>query len=173
MNELLQFEKEKCQDPRRFPMYFRLKLDLCGIKLSKRDWISFDPAEKERLLAMPCDTPLQIARFRDKLAAMIHTLDREIVPLPDELPPTGQMLSPYRSWTDRTRIPAAVSQHIEALGKPIFSLREWAALSDLQRFALIKLTQPGHLKEELRLALEEFALLPKQTSASLAPHAAS
>ena len=83
MNEMLQFEKEKCRDLRRFPMYFRLKLDLCGIKLSKRDWNRFPFPEKEKLLAMPCETHAQIAAFRERLKAMIRDSDGDSVEFSD------------------------------------------------------------------------------------------
>jgi hypothetical protein len=160
MNELLQFEKEKCRDLRRFPMYFRLKLDVCGIKLSKRDWNSFALPEKMQLLAMPCTTPQEIAAFRKKLIAMIQACTGDSRDIPS-LPITGNTSYP---WTDKNNIPAMVRQQIHTLADDAVNPEKWAMLSDLQRFALIKLTQPGHLKQELRLALQEFALLPPESA---------
>lgn len=161
MNELLQFEKEKCRDLRRFPMYFRLKLDVSGIKLSKRDWNRFALPEKMQLLAMPCTTPQEIAAFRKKLLAMIGACGGDFIEIPSG-PITGSTSYP---WTDRKTIPPMVRQQIHALGDDAANPEKWAMLTDLQRFALIKLTQPGHVKEELRLALQEFALLPPECDA--------
>jgi hypothetical protein len=163
MNELLQFEKEKCRDLRRFPMYFRMKLDVCGIKLSKQDWNSFALPEKMQLLAMPCTTPQQVAAFRKKLIAMIGACDGDFI----EVSPGSIMGSNSYPWTDKKNIPPVVRQQIHALGDDAANPEKWAMLSDLQRFALIKLTQPGHLKQELRLALQEFALLPPESDATL------
>lgn len=162
MNELLQFEKEKCRDLRRFPMYFRLKLDVCGIKLSKRDWSRFALPEKMQLLAMPCTNPQEIGAFRKKLIAMIQACGGDSREIPS-LPITGNTSYP---WTDKETIPPMVWQHIHALGDDAANPEKWAKLSDLQRFALIKLTQPGHVKQELLLALQEFALLPPDSGAT-------
>jgi hypothetical protein len=159
MIELLQFEREKCRDLRRFPMYFRLMLDVCGIKLSKRDWNSFALSEKEHLLAMPCTTPQQIAVFREKLKAMIEACDGDSIEIPSDFI-TGN--TPY-PWADKKNIPPTVRQQLHALAVDTTNAENWESLSDLQRFALIKLTQPGHVKQELRLALQEFALLPPES----------
>jgi hypothetical protein len=142
MSELLQFEIEKCQGLRRFPMYFRLKLDISGIKLSKRDWNNFPLSEKQQ--------------FCKKLKTMIQACNGELIELSPERG-SGEHNYP---WTNRTHIPASVEQHLNVLSKDSTHLHAWAALSDLQRFALIKLTQPGHEKEELRIVLEEFSMLP-------------
>ena len=37
---------------------------------------------------------------------------------------------------------------------------QWAALAPLQRFALYKLTRPGHKNENFLPAMREFTLLP-------------
>lgn len=156
MNELLQFEKEKCQDLRRFPMHFRLKLDVCGIKLSKRDWHSFDPAEKTRLLVMPCDTPEQIAVFRERLLAMIGACGGDSI----EIQPISPLNAAQSPWRDKAVVPDAVRLHVKALVNDAVNFSRWPELTDLQRFTLIKLTEPGKLKPELRQVLKEFALLP-------------
>lgn len=156
MNELLQFEQDKCRDPRRFPMHFRLKLDLCGIKLSKRDWHRFDPADKVKLLGMPCETAAQIASFREKLLAMIGACEGDSLQIaPQSASHAGQL-----PWTDTKRIPEAVRRQVQSLAHEAVDLARWPQLSDLQRFALIKLTAPGQVKPELRQVLKEFSLMP-------------
>jgi hypothetical protein len=155
MNELLSFEKEKCRDPRRFPMYFRLKLDICGIKLCKRDWVRFDFAEKEQLLAMPCETPVQIAAFRKKLLGLVQACGGHAL----EIEPALASDVARSPWTDKTAIPEAVRQQINFLAQGAVNFTRWAALSDLQRFALIKLTEPGKTRPELRQVLNDFRML--------------
>ncbi len=154
MNEMLQFEKEKCRDLRRFPMYFRLKLDLCGIKLSKRDWNSFPFSEKEKLLAMPCETQAQIAAFRARLKAMIRDCDGDSFEFPDS---AANLQHP---WRITTSVPDAVREQIRNVIEESVNLERWPHLSDVQRFALIKLTEPGKTKPALREVLQEFCLLP-------------
>lgn len=156
MNELLNFEKEKCRDPRCFPMYFRLKLDVCGIKLSKRDWSSFAPAERERLLAMPCETTEQLAAFRNTLKTIIQSCNGGST----EIIPAGEAAASLCPWTNKAVMPEAVRQQVDVLTNGKANLSMWALLSDLQRFTLIKLTEPGKVKKELRMVLEEFAVLP-------------
>jgi hypothetical protein len=156
MNEMLQFEKEKCRDLRRFPMYFRLKLDLCGIKLSKRDWNSFPLAEKEKLLAMPCETRAQIAAFREGLKTLIRESNGDSVEFSDS---AADMQYP---WRIKTAVPDRVREQILHIVKEEANLDRWADLSDLQRFALIKLTEPGKTKPALLQVLQEFCLLPMQ-----------
>ncbi|MGV3742945.1 MAG: nitrate reductase associated protein [Burkholderiaceae bacterium] len=155
MNELLQFEQEKCRDPRRFPMHFRLKLDVCGIKLAKRDWARFDSTTRKALLAVPCETPAQIAAFRTLLLNAIHACGGEVVEIEARMP-----AGTHFPWMNRTTVPDSVRLQVTSLVKEAVDFARWAELSDLQRFALIKLTEPGKSKPALRGVLEEFSLLP-------------
>ena len=156
MNELLQFEQEKCRDPRRFPMHFRLKLDVCGIKLAKRDWARFDQSAREALLAMSCETPEQMAAFREALLKAVHACGGEVLEIEARtLADTARF-----PWMNKTTVPENVRKQVTSFLNEAVDFARWAELSDLQRFALIKLTEPGKLKPALRDVLEEFSLLP-------------
>lgn len=149
-DSLFQFEKEKCASLRRFPMHFRLKLDLCGIKLSKRDWITFPIFDKQQLLAMPCETKEEIHAFRSKLKSMISACSGDSI----EVAPVGE-LAP---WKNTSTVPASIQKQISGLNMTPPSLDQWMRLNELQRFALLKLTREGHLKKEISRVLDEFDL---------------
>lgn len=150
MGNLFQFEQDKYYPLRRVPMAIRFKLDLCGIKLTIRDWSQFSREDREKILDMACDTPGQIAEVRDRLKGLIVSCKGDST---ETAPVDGQP-----AWTIVNAIPDAVCKQIEALQIPAPTLAQWAALSDLQRFALIKLTREGHENKKLPLALKEFGL---------------
>lgn len=151
-DSLFQFEKEKCATLQRFPMHFRLKLDLCGIKLSKRDWIAFPISDKQQLLAMPCEAKEEIRAFRDKLKSLISACSGNSI----DVEPVGE-LAP---WKNTSTIPASIQQQIRGLNMTPPNLDQWIRLNELQRFALLKLTRKGQLKKEIGRVLDEFDLTP-------------
>jgi hypothetical protein len=63
-------------------------------------------------------------------------------------------------WSNTSLVPVTVGKQLQALGLPALAQEKWAALTDLQRFALLKLTREGHENKKLPLALKEFGLLP-------------
>ena len=52
--QLFAFESDFVASLRCIPMAVRLKLDLCGIKLTLRQWSRFTRSDREALIAMPC-----------------------------------------------------------------------------------------------------------------------
>ena len=60
-------------------------------------------------------------------------------------------------WEDRTTIPARLQA--KALESDcLLNPEQWAALTSLQRFALLKLVRPGHENHNFLPALREFGL---------------
>lgn len=152
MNYLFQFEQDKYYALRRVPMAMRIKLDLCGIKLSLRDWIKFSRSDREALAAMPYESEAQLAAFR----AQVEKLVAEIA---GDSTTTDPCTRPAL-WETIGTIPATVCRQIAALGVPAPTQEQWAALTGLQRYALIKLTREGGKNEKLPAALQEFGLMP-------------
>ncbi|XGB43972.1 MAG: nitrate reductase associated protein [Nodosilinea sp. LVE1205-7] len=66
-------------------------------------------------------------------------------------------MDPEPAWERLNQIPASITVQASRLGTPL-SLDQWQALSPLQRFALIKLSQAGHEHRNFALALAEFGL---------------
>ena len=62
------------------------------------------------------------------------------------------------AWMDATQIPDSVGAAAEAVGQGL-SLPQWAGLSPLQRFALIKLSRSQHENANFLPALQEFHLV--------------
>jgi hypothetical protein len=150
MKQLFQFEQDKYYALRRIPMVIRMKLDLCGIKLSIRDWSKFSRPDREQLVDMACDSADQIAAFRARLTGLIEAIGGDSVSVE---------VDPDPAWRHPERVPPGVQQEIAALGLPAPSQAQWAALSPLQRFAMIKLTRAGHENKNLLPALKEFGLI--------------
>lgn len=150
MENLFQFEQDKYYALRRIPIIMRLKLDLCGIKLTIGDWSKFPRADREQLVAMPYQTPEHIAAIRKRLKELIAACDGESMETePVEMP---------APWNVSDAVPYTVTEYLREHALPVPSLQQWSNLSDLQRFALLKLTRQGHENKKLPLALKEFGL---------------
>ena len=144
------FESDFVASLRCVPMAVRLKLDLCGIKLSLRQWSRFTRDERHDLLVRPCAAGLEAEAYRDALTALIALRTGETAkPLTDV--PCGR-------WDNAGSVPAVVADYARSLGLAPPSLRQWAALHRLQRFALIKLTRDNHDNVNFAPAMREFGL---------------
>ena len=62
------YEAEFYSSLSRIPLHVRMKLDLTGIKISLKDWLAFDFAERAALCHLPCHSP-------DEKQAFIGYLD--------------------------------------------------------------------------------------------------
>ena len=143
------FEADFSGDLRCIPMAVRRKLDLAGVKLKLVHWHALTPEERQRLLAWP-DDPEAIATLRTWL------LERSA-----ELPQgPAAALPPAQNcdWQQGGRLPEVLAASCRQLGlEP--SPTSWSGLNDLQRFALVKLSHPGHEHRNLARALREFGLI--------------
>ncbi|MEM8641929.1 MAG: nitrate reductase associated protein [Cyanobacteria bacterium P01_G01_bin.54] len=146
---MFQFEADFVNSLRCIPMGVRLKLDTCGVKLKLNHWHSFSLAERQRLVDQPCDTAAAIATYRDTLQALVlaHT-GEPAKTLPIESAPP---------WLNPAEIPAQVQAQAQALNCSL-TLDQWQALRPDQRFALIKLSRPGHENRNFLPAMQEFGL---------------
>lgn len=150
MENLFQFEQDKYYALRRIPMIMRLKLDLCGIKLTIGDWSKFPRADREQLVAMPYQTPEQIAAIHKRLKELIAACDGDST--------ETEPVEPPAPWSVIDAVPHTITEYLREQALPVPSLQQWSNLTDLQRFALLKLTRRGHENKKLPLALREFDL---------------
>jgi hypothetical protein len=144
------FEADFAGDLRCIPMAVRRKLDLAGVKLKLQHWSELAAPEREDLLAWP-DDAASITALRD------HLLERTASLGPGragELPPACQ-----EPWQQGDARPAVLLSSCSQLGVDV-RVEDWARLDELQRFALVKLSHPGHEHRNLPRALVEFGLLP-------------
>jgi hypothetical protein len=132
------------------PMIVRFKLDACGIKLKLAAWSRMSPREREYLAVSPCDTSEQIAHYRETLRQLVveRTGEEAAEIAVDENP----------AWSRTDAIPASVSDKLND-GPWSLSLEQWQQLGVLQRFALTKLSYPGHENKNFPKAMKEFGLL--------------
>ena len=133
------------------PMSVRLKLDQAGIKLSLKQWNKFPEEERRHLVGKPCDELPQVESYKQYLISLIEKFamtPAELMSV-DDSPP----------WADPAVVPERICVWARNLGVMPPSREQWAALTRLQRFALFKLTRPGHSNDNFIPAMREFAIL--------------
>lgn len=146
-----QFEEDFVEDNVRcIPMIVRFKLDACGIKLKLSEWCKMNSAERENLASHPCKTFDEIVGYRNYLKALVAILTGHQA---TELP---VLANP--AWAVLDEIPFPIQEKLNEFNWSI-SLKQWHALKDLQRFALLKLSYPGHENKNFPRAMKEFDLV--------------
>jgi hypothetical protein len=150
MTQFFQFEADFVDSLRCIPMQVRYKLDTCGVKLKLSHWHQLTPAERQTLVSMPCTTETETQAYRSYLRDLVHLHTGEF---PSDLPVEAEP-----DWTQTATIPASVQEKGTAIGTPI-TLEQWASLSSVQRFALIKLSRSQHENKNFLPALKEFRLV--------------
>lgn len=150
-----QFEADFVQSLRCIPMQVRYKLDTCGVKLKLDHWHKFSDSDRERIVTHPCQTAAEIIAYYDSLQALVT----EYTGAPaKDLP-----VEPQPPWQQLGQIPAEVTTQAAQFDTAI-ALDQWSALSPLQRFALCKLSRPGHENRNFLPALYEFGLKSAETA---------
>ncbi|PSN18886.1 nitrate reductase associated protein [filamentous cyanobacterium CCP5] len=143
-----QFEADFVDSLRCIPMQVRLKLDISGIKLSLAQWHQFSEAQRQQLVEMPCDTPSEIAQYRT-------TLQNWILSATDQ--PAKELAVPDHFPWEAATVPDSVQQQAATFDYHIAD-SQWQQLEPVQRFALIKLSRPGHENKNFQPAMAEFGL---------------
>jgi hypothetical protein len=147
---LFAFESDFVATLRCVPMAVRFKLDRCGIKLSLRQWSRFTRDDWQALLLKPCGDEGETDAYRTALTSLVASRAGEVAkPLAE--PPCGR-------WEDVRQVAPAVISYARGLGVRPPSLAEWAALTTLQRFVLVKLTRDNHDNVNFVPAMREFGL---------------
>lgn len=149
--QLFAFESDFVDSLRCIPMAVRLKLDVCGIKLTLRQWSRFARNDREALLTMPCGSRAEAEAYRAEVVDLVASRAGETAkPLAEQA---------WRYWELPDRIPIAVVDYALSLGLSPPKISQWAALTSLQRFALIKLTRDNHDNVNFVPAMQEFGLV--------------
>jgi hypothetical protein len=148
---IFQFEKDFAGALYCIPMAVRRKLDLCGVKVSLKQWNRFTLEEREQLVTRGCDTPEQTDAYQHEVAHLLETRAGDTPQLLDRDAGT--------EWKNASTIPQRLIDYCAEREVAAPSLAQWAALTELQRFALFKLTRPRHTNENFIPAMREFGLI--------------
>lgn len=150
MSSFFQFESDFVDSLRCIPMIVRFKLDTCGVKLKLHQWNKFTEADRLQTVETPCTTEAEIRNYHDLLHRLVEqrTGEQATDLAIDENPP----------WNHAETIPASVAQKAEEVGITI-APSEWAALTPIQRFVLIKLSRSSHENANFLPAVKEFNLV--------------
>jgi hypothetical protein len=146
-----QFEEDFVEDNVRcIPMIARFKLDACGIKLKLAEWCKMNIEERKNLASLPCDTMEEIIEYRFYLKDLIlNRTGNEATELPVLQNP---------AWALLDEIPFPIQEKLHEFNWTL-SPDQWSKLSDLQRFALLKLSYPSHENRNFPKAMKEFELV--------------
>jgi hypothetical protein len=149
MSQFFEFEADFASTLRCIPMLVRYKLDTCGVKLKLHHWNHLTADERQALLDAPCTTATEAEAYRSQIHQFVAAHQDEA---PSDLP-----IDDRPEWANPNLIPASVQAQGNTVGTPI-TPEQWAALSHLQRFALIKLSRSSHENKNFLPALQEFHL---------------
>lgn len=158
--QIFDFEREFANSLRCIPMAVRLKLDLCGIKLSLRQWSRFTKADRQELLDTPGERPEDISPYRALVVMLVAARsDEAATPLPEDVVSV--------EWERSDSVPTGLALYMRSMELAELPAAQWGRLSLLQRFALVKLSRDHHDNINFMPALHEFGLtnVPAQESA--------
>ena len=131
----------------RIPLHVRMKLDLTGIRISLKDWLAFDFAERAALCHLPCRLPDE----RQAFVEYLDFLSRKYCATPVVV----TNASDSALW-DRARLPEPVRKKSADSFQPV-TPQEWSNWKFHERYALYKTaisqSQPdafARLLEQLR-----------------------
>lgn len=149
--EYFDFEEDFIEKNMRcIPMIVRLKMDKAGIKLKLAEWAKFSVNDRIELAQRDCGRKPEIESYYNYTVNLIrqYTGSQATFMAIDEQP----------LWAQQEVIPAVLLQHLFESGCNM-TLEQWSALTQLQRFALLKLCRPGHENKNFPKALKEFGLI--------------
>jgi putative acetyltransferase len=132
------------------PMIVRFKMDKAGIKLKLAEWSKFDVDERIELATRPVSNEEDVKDYHAYLSGLVkkHTAKEA----------TGLAIDLNPAWANRDDIPVSVIDKLKEFGWFV-SIDQWKALTNLQRFALVKLSREGHESKNFPKAVKEFELV--------------
>lgn len=150
MGNFFKFESDFVNTLHCIPMQVRFNLDTCGIKLKLAHWNQLGDEERQTLVEKPCGTASEIVAYGNFLQGLVVEKTGS---------PAGEIaVESAPPWMNANNIPATIKQKAAEFGVNI-AMEQWAQLTPLQRFALIKLSRPNHENKNFYPALEEFGLV--------------
>jgi hypothetical protein len=130
----------------RIPLHVRMKLDLTGIKISLKDWLAFDIAERTVLCHLPVESDEEMQAF----TSYVDFLSRRARGAPAAR--TAAMNSSL--WNNGLEIPMVVAEKKTSQTPPV-TLGEWRGWKFHQRYALYKTALSQSEPEQFFALLKE------------------
>jgi hypothetical protein len=130
-------------------MAVRMKLDVCGIKLKLAEWNKFTVNERSELIAKPSTEATEISAYRKLIQGLVYSNTGSEA--------TDLSVDEHPAWKVLDQIQPALVEKLNEFGWTL-PIEKWKALSDLQRFALLKLSRPSHENKNFTKAMKEFGL---------------
>ena len=148
--EYFDFEEDFVEENVRcIPMTVRFKMDAAGIKLKLAEWSKFSVAERIELAVLSVANKEEADKYHQYLSGLIKKYTG------DEATELAIDSSP--GWANLEAVPLMLHEKAGELGL-VISLTQWKQLTNLQRFALLKLCRPGHENKNFPKAILEFGL---------------
>jgi len=149
--EYFKFEEDFIEENVRcIPMIVRFKMDLAGIKLKLVEWSKFNINERKALVLKPCS--------RDNGAREYNSYLMDLVKKYTGNEATEMTVDKNPAWDNEDIIPTIFDEKAKEFDWQI-SIEKWKSLTQLQRFALLKLCRPGHENKNFPKAMKEFKLI--------------
>ncbi|TLV02710.1 nitrate reductase associated protein [Dyadobacter luticola] len=145
--KFFQFENDFVGTLKCVPMIVRYKLDACRVKLKLADWVKLSYAEKDDLAQMPCYLDFEVENYGRYV--------RELVWKYTGVYPSI-LLDLNDMWSQANLVPEEVNEKAAEWECAEITIRQWAALDFLERFALVKLSRSGHEGKNFPAAVREF-----------------
>lgn len=146
--EYFDFEEDFIEENMRcIPMVVRFKMDAAGIKLKLAEWSRFNKEERIKLATSALKDPVELKQYHDYLSGLVQKYTKKEA--------TTMDVHPNPAWAILDAIPEQLKDKAAEFGWTI-EPKQWAALTDLQRFALLKLCRPGHENRNFPIAMKEF-----------------
>lgn len=151
--EYFKFEEDFVEENMRcIPMIVRFKMDAVGIKLKLADWSKFTEEQRIQLAVLNCITTDEGKAYHLYLSYIIKKESGNDA--------TALNIDPNPDWANLTSIPKLLQEKFTEYNLSI-NISQWKNLSDLQRFALVKLSKESHESKNLPKAFKEFGLMKK------------
>lgn len=148
--EYFSFEEDFVEkNIRCIPMIVRFKMDKAGIKLKLNEWTRFTVGERIQLASMPCESENEARQYHEYLRSLVKKHTNKDATLLE--------VNGYPEWRLQYSIPVEVRQRLVDENSDM-SVEQWRDLTRLQRFALVKLSRPGHESKNFIKATREFGI---------------
>jgi hypothetical protein len=146
--QFFEFESEYAHDLHFVPIAMRYRLDKAGLKISLADWLKISVADRFELATYPSDPDASFQAFAELLKAKLqNAFGNE---------PTALPLVNPEEWSSTLPLPPSIRESCGPDGGYKMEAL-WGTLTELQRYALFKLSRSRREPEAFPRAWAEFS----------------